>query len=253
MEVGEFIRQIPGFAAKNHPEKIKTFGWFLHTQRGQDRFSAADIRKCYDDVHLDQPANTNRFLDSLAEKTPPELLKDARGYRLTQSVRDRFDKAFGQVEAVVVVEKMLSDLPGKIADDGERLFLTEVLTCYKHDARRAAIVMTWNLAYDHLVRWVLDDAQRLADFNAGIPKRNPKKAHITITKREDFDELKEDETLDIVGGLPGFSGNIKRLLKEKLGRRNTFAHPSTLIVERAQVDDMITDLVNNVALNLKLK
>jgi hypothetical protein len=112
--------------------------------------------------------------------------------------------------------------------------------------------MAWNLAYDHLARWVLADTQRLADFNAGIPRRNPKKAHITITRREDFEELKEDEVVDVIGGLPGFSGNIKRLLKEKLGRRNTYAHPSTLVVERAQVDDMITDLVNNVVLSLKL-
>lgn len=254
MEITEFVRQVPGFSTKNHPEKIKAFGWFLHPYKGQDRFSASNINKCYDDAHLERPANTSRFLQSLTERTRPDLLRDGRGYRLAQQVRDKLDQELGQVEAVVIVEKMLGDLPGRIADEGERLFLNEVLTCYKHNARRAAIVMVWNLAYDHLARWILNDAQRLAAFNAGVPKRNPRKANITITRREDFDELKEDETVDIVGGLPGFSPNIKRLLKEKLGRRNGCAHPSTaLVVERAQVDDMITDLVNNVVLNLKLK
>ena len=67
-----------------------------------------------------------------------------------------------------------------------------------------------------------------------------------------IEELKEDETVDIVGGLAGVSGNMKKVLKEKLGRRNIYAHPSTAKVERAQVDDMITDLVNNVVLILKL-
>jgi hypothetical protein len=252
MDVNDFIRRIPAFASKNHPEKIKTFGWFLHTHASRDRFSAADIRHCYENAHLDQPANMNRFVDSLAEKKPPELLKDARGYRLAQTVRERFDRELGKAESVVVVEKMLTDLPGKIADESERLFLAEALVCYRHRAFRAAIVMVWNLAYDHLARWVLADVQRLADFNAGIVRRNTKKAHVRIVKREDFEELKEDETIDIASGLPGLSGGIKKLLKEKLGRRNTYAHPSMLTIERAQVDDMITDLVNNVVLNLKL-
>jgi hypothetical protein len=252
MEVGDFVRQIPSFSSKNHPEKIKAFGWFLHVHRAQERFSASDIRRCYDDVHLDQPSNTNRFLDSLAEKRPPEVLKDVRGYRLAQQVRDRLDRDLGKVEAVLLIEKMLTDLPGKIADDGERLFLLEALTCYKHNALRAAVVMVWNLAYDHLARWVLADPVRLNAFNVGIPKRNPKKAHVVIAKRDDFEELKEDETVDIVGGLPGITGGMKKILKEKLGRRNSYAHPSTLKIERAQVDDMITDLVNNVVLNLTL-
>jgi hypothetical protein len=84
------------------------------------------------------------------------------------------------------------------------------------------------------------------------PKRNPKKVHIVISSRQGFDELKEDEAVDIIGTLPGISNGVKKLLKEKLGRRNSYAHPSTLTVERAQVDDMITDLVNNVVLPLRL-
>ena len=252
VDADAFVRQIPAFSSRNHPEKIKALGWFLHTHRARERFTAKDVRDCYDVAHLDQPADMNRFLRSLTEKRPRELLRDAQGYRLAQAVRERLDRELGKAQTVLVVETMLTDLPGKIADDAERLFLNETLTCYRHGAFRAAIVMAWNLAYDHIARWVLADMQRLADFNAAIPKRNPRKAHLAIVKREDFEELKEDETVDIVGGLPGMSGNVKRLLKEKLGRRNTYAHPSTLRVERAQVDDMITDLVNNVVLNLRL-
>ena len=85
-----------------------------------------------------------------------------------------------------------------------------------------------------------------------VNKRNAKKAHVQIVRREDFEELKEDETVDIVGGLPDITANMKRILKEKLGRRNTYAHPSTMTIARPQVDDMITELVNNVVLKLKL-
>jgi hypothetical protein len=251
VDANEFVRQIAAFSSKNHPEKIKSFGWFLHVH-GRDRFGAVDIRRCYDEAHLDKPADMNRFLTSLTEKKPPELLKDAGGYRLTQDVRERFDRTLGKVETVLVVETVLTDLHDQLADPAERVYYDETITCYRHGALRAAIVMAWNLTYDHVARWVLADATRLGAFNSGISKRNPRKAHVQIAKREDFEELKEDETVDIVGGLPGVTANMKRILKEKLGRRNMYAHPSTLTVARPQVDDMITELVNNVVLKLKL-
>lgn len=252
MTAEEFVRGIPEFAAKNHPERIKAFGWFLHAQAGVAAFTTAHITKCYRDAHLDEPANMSSFLDFLAKKKPPELLKTGRNFRLAQQVREKLNREFGRGEVVLAVEKMLTDLPGKIADQSERLFLDEAITCYRHNALRAAIVMAWNLAYDHVCRWVLNDTKRLAEFNAGIPKQNPRKAHVTITRREDFEELKEDETVTIVGGMTGVSANVKRTLKEKLGRRNTYAHPTTHTIERAQVDDMITDLVNNVVRYFRL-
>lgn len=252
MEIGDFVRHLQAFASKSHSEKIKLFGWFLHTHRGRDRFSAADLRRCYDDANLEVPGNVNRSVDALTEKSPADLLKDSKGYRLSQQVRDQLDRTLGKSDTVLVVEKLLADLPGKIADDGERIFLAETLTCYRNGAFRAAIVMAWNLAYDHLARWVLADTERLKAFNAGIAKRNPKKAYVVIAGRDDFEELKEDETVDIAGRLPEITNGIKKVLKEKLGRRNTCAHPSLLRVERAQVDDAITDLVNNVVLTLRL-
>lgn len=251
MEIGDFVRQVPSFSTKSHSEKIALFGWFLHTHRAKQRFSANDIRGCYAEAHLVGPVNVNRSVGALTEKQPPDLLRDAGGFRLSHALRESLDRAFGRAQSFVVVEQMLLDLPGKISDEGERLFLAETLVCYRNGAFRAAVVMAWNLTYDHVARWVLADAQRLADFNAGIPKRNPRKAHVVVRKRDDFEELKEDETVDIVGGLTGISGGVKKILKEKLGRRNTYAHPSTLEIARPQVDDMIFDLVTNVVVALK--
>ena len=252
MDAREFVASDPDFARKNHPKRIKAFGWFLHVHEQRERFNAGDIRRCYDVCDLNQPANMARFLESLSEKTPPELLHDAGGYRLSQPIRGQLEREYGGVDSVVTIERMLADLPGKLSDEGERVFLVETLLCYRYKAYRAAIVMVWNLAFDHLLRWVLADPGRLMEFNAGIAKRNPSKAKVVIDSRDDFEDLKEDEIIDIVGHVSGISNGLKRLLKEKLGRRNTYAHPSLLHVERAQVDDMITDLINNVVLVLPL-
>lgn len=252
MDIGEFVRSIPNFASKSHLERIKAFGWFLHSERRQETFSPLDITKCYRTAHLDEPSNMSVFVKGLAEKKSPELLKDARGFRLTQPVRDQLDRELGKAEMVIVVEKRLADLPGKITDQGERLYLTETLKCYRATAYRAAIVMMWNIAYDHLCRWVLADTQRIAEFNTGILRRKGKTTNITITNRISFEDLKEDEVIDILGYRADFSVNVKNMLKEKLRRRNAYAHPSQLTVDRSQVDDMITDLVNNVVLPFTL-
>src|SRR5260370_17888820 len=128
------------------------------------------------------------------------------------------------------------------------------MTCYNSRAFRAAIVMVWNLAYDHLLHWILADSGRLAAFQAHIAGRvGPKKAAaITITKREDFEDLKESETLDICGTAGLFSSdNTKKILEIQLTKRNLAAHPSLVVIAGPQAEDPISSLINNVVLVLK--
>ena len=154
----------------------------------------------------------------------------------------------------------MRDLPGKIADEAERIFLREAITCYHNKAFRAAIIMAWNLTYDHLARWILADAGRLSSFNSHIDARVgatskgrtiSKRAGTRISKREDFEKLEEKEMIDIMGNaglLP--SANTKKILEMQLTRRNMVAHPSLVFVDAPQADDAITSLVQNVVLVL---
>jgi hypothetical protein len=43
----------------------------------------------------------------------------------------------------------------------------------------------------------------------------------------------------------------REVLREKLDRRNIAAHPSSVVVQQSQADEVIIDLVNNVVLRLK--
>jgi hypothetical protein len=54
---------------------------------------------------------------------------------------------YGERKITVEVTKMLTDLPAKVPDVAEREFLDEALICYRNGAFRAAVVMTWNLAF----------------------------------------------------------------------------------------------------------
>jgi len=112
--------------------------------------------------------------------------------------------------------------------------------------------MTWNLAYSHLLHWILDGATRHNDFNAAIPRRYPhKKPLIIVTKYDDFEELKESEVIEVCNTAGLVNSNIIRILREKLGKRNAAAHPASVVFVQSQADDVVTDLVNNVVLSLK--
>jgi hypothetical protein len=249
MDLKEFIGQVSGFADWSHPDKIKVFGWYLHAHVGSEYFTAAQIRECYDKLSLDAPM-LNRDLERMARKKPPELLKDGQGYRLHGKVRQLLDAKYGQAQTTIVVTKLLAELPAKVPGIEERAFLDEVLRCYKAQAFRATTVMAWNLAFDHLLHWLLADAQRLAKFNARIPVRYPKKTGLAVGKFADFEELKESEVIEVCNSAGLLNSGVVRILQEKLGRRNTAGHPSKVEVGQPQAEDTITDLVNNVVLKL---
>ena len=214
-----------------------------------ETFKTGDIRACFEKLHLPVP-NIAMYLIRMTETKPPKTLRESDTYKLSRAARTDLDAAYGMQQSFAQVSKLLSDLPETVPDLAEKSFLVEAINCYRVQAYRACIVMTWNLAFDHLLRWILKDIQRLGDFNAAIVKRYPKKTGITVAVQAHFEEFKESEVIEICNTANLVSGNIIKILKEKLTKRNISAHPSTVIVVQSQADDVVTDLVNNVVLAL---
>jgi hypothetical protein len=253
MELREFIAAVPGFAKLGHPDRILHLGWYLHVHKAKPIFEQADVRVLYRELRLDEPNFSEQF-KRLVDKRPKVLLPDKTGYVLEHSVQMKLDGLYGQHETTIALSKLLKELPGKISDEAEKLFLSEAITCYHSRAFRAAIVMVWNLTYDHLLSWILKDTGRLAVFQAKIEGRvgARKAANINIAKREDFEDLKESETIDICGTAGLFvSDNTKKILEIQLTKRNMAAHPSLVVIGAPQAEDTISSLINSVVLVLK--
>lgn len=249
MELDEFVALVPNLAKLSYPDQVKHFVWYLHRFRANDRVDAASIRACYEAVAMKAP-NISRELFRLYDRG--DLLRVAEGeYRLERGERDALDKKYGEHQSTVVVKQLLLDLPGKIADDNEKTFLREALDCYKARAYRAATVMVWNLTYDHLLTYIMADAKRLADFNSGIAGHvGMRRAGTVIHKRDDFEDLKEREVLDIASKTNVISEGIKKVLVIGLDRRNLAAHPSGVHIAQPTADDMVYSLVTNVVIKL---
>jgi len=122
MELFALKTAVPGFGAKPHNDKIKIFGWWLHTHGKQSVFSGSDILKCYDKLDFARPSSIGPYLSPLVDKK--ELLKSAAGYRLDHAVRTEFDALYGQPATTVAITSLLAGLPAKLPTLAERTSLT---------------------------------------------------------------------------------------------------------------------------------
>ncbi|MDQ3710836.1 MAG: hypothetical protein M3388_01245 [Acidobacteriota bacterium] len=252
MQLEELINGIPGFAGWKDADKIRFFAWFLHSKKSQERFVSKDVKGCYVELGLNQPSSISSFLNAMEKRKPKEVLHNSKGYILEKRVRDDLEKRFGQRPAAIQVDALLTELPAKIPNLAERTFLDETIICYKCKAFRAAIVMAWNLAYDHLCHYVLN--KHVAKFNTQYPLRfqslHKKATMKAVASRDDFNELKESEVIEICRSASIISAGVHKILNEKLGKRNTYAHPSGILVSPQTTEEVIIDLVNNVVLKL---
>jgi hypothetical protein len=246
--IKDFAQNIPTLNNWSHPEKIKLFAWYIHKERRRDRFNLADIRLCYDGLHLEKPGNLSLCLLRLEGKTPKEVIRDSKGYFLEKKIQDQFERKFSQRLTTVQVHKLLQELPSQIPDLAERTFLNEAILCFQCGAFRAAIVMSWNLAYDHLCNYVL--RLHLAAFNTQLPLTFPRAGHAPISKRDDFANIKESEVLQVCKSAGIITADLHKIMKEKLDRRNMAAHPSLIKITQLQAEDYISDLVNNMVIRL---
>src|SRR5258706_8460846 len=94
MELADLINQVSGFDAATPREKIRLLAWFLHTHRAMETFEPPDIKACFDQLHMVQ-VNIAMNLTRMAERTPPEVLKERKGYKLARTVRIELDAKYG--------------------------------------------------------------------------------------------------------------------------------------------------------------
>lgn len=180
--VADFAGSVPGFYRSSAVDQLLALAWFAEARQQRANFDGAYMRQCFREAGVDAP-DMSVYLPRLASKKPPQLIREKGSYRLSGSVRRALDTRLGVEPTSVAVTKALTDLPAKVPDLAEREFLSEALNCYRVRAYRAAIIMAWNLAYDHLVRWVFADAKRLGALNSGISTKYPKKSLVLANTR----------------------------------------------------------------------
>jgi len=230
---------------------IRMFAWLQHHLRRKTRFSTGDVNWCYSTLSL-KPSNTSKYLAEMEKRG--ELLKDKNGYYCEGKFLAKFDDQYGTHSITLNIRQQVKDLINQVPDVAERDFMKEAETCLLHDAGRGTIIMVWCVGFYHLCQYVMK--HKLAEFNAGFQKHYPglyKDAKVkTMTSYDDFSTLKEFVVIDICKREQIINQNVAKILHEKLDKRNSAAHPSTVKIGQLQAENFIDELVKNVILALPI-
>ena len=221
--------------------------WAVEIQK-MDSISYADVGQLFSAVDVDPPEHIKVVLSQL--KSEGHLIKlggSGGGYRPSATLKAVMKNRLGSKTPLQEADSHLVALLAKVSRPDAKDFLEEAHLSLRAGASRAAIVMTWIVTVDHLYEFVL--RHKSAEFNSELAKKFPKLD--PITTKDDFLELQEKDFI-VLCRSAFLTNDVRKILDEKLGIRNTAGHPSTVKVHRSKSVNFIEDLVENVILKFPL-
>jgi hypothetical protein len=259
MTLLEFLRGIPNFQEYSRKSKILLLAYFLRQHRGLIEFAARDILACCRGV-MKPPSGLPQQLKLLSKGKNSALiagsktgsyslnlvgLNEVEGY-LSSTAQSAHSVDVFLAQALPYLKRVLA----RVTEENQRKFMAEAVSCLGADARRAAIIMTWAGAIDHLYSYIL--RHKLADFNKALGRRADKYSHVKIVAKDDFCDIKESVFIEVARSANIISNDVRKILDEKLGIRNTCAHPSGVEVHGTKVVNFVEELVDNVIVKYTL-
>lgn len=247
--VNRFYNSVAGAATQSQSALIELFVYFLTVEFGQEAATPRQVNACFEACDLSIPGNVSARLSEGLKGKKPRYLKTKSGYKLQRHMREALSKQLGAETVTAQTSATLRGLEHKLPAGADKEFLKEAIDCFEAGANRAAIIMTWILAIDHLFAYII--AHKVTDFNAALAKDKGVKIS-AVSQRDDFNEIKESKFIELCRAAGIISNDVRKILDQKLGTRNSCAHPSGIIVNKSKTMDFIEDLVDNVVMKFTI-
>lgn len=252
-ELENFCNSSKNFFDLQSAEQIDYFLYFLTIEKKLNA-RATEIRNCFLLVDLTPYSNVNKYLlENLKSKGnyPPKFIRIGDYYQLHRRTREQIDKQIIKKPLRTKAKNDLRQLLTRLNNTEENEFLNEAIMCFEIEAYRASIVMVWNLTLNHLYEFILK--YKVDEFNLVLASNNDRRVKITsISKKDDFSEIPENKFIEFCRSADIVTNDIRKKLDNKLGIRNTYAHPSNVKMLEIIATEFIDDLINNVLLKYKI-
>lgn len=243
MTIHTLIEKTDNFDKLSQKEQIKRIAYFYCLVNNLDEFSTKIIKDEFINQKLNVPSGISSLIPQLAKDKPISFLKTKNGYSFHRTAKKNFDNIYNDAHEIEISNK-LRDLLSKVKSKEQKSFLDEAIKCFEVKAYRASIIMSWLITMDVLYEFILIPSN-LAIFNSSI-QTHGKYKKITIVKKDDFADIKESDFIELLRVSKFISNDIRKILDEKLGLRNSSAHPNTINFEELKTMSFIKDLVTNV-------
>lgn len=221
--VNRFYNSIEAAASQSQSALVELFVYFLTVELSQSSVTPKQIAECFAACDLVVPVNVGARLSEGLKSKPAKYIKTNGGYKLQRHMREMLSRKLGAETVTAQTSATLRGLEHKLPAGENKDFLKEAIDCFEIGANRAAIVMTWILAMDHLFSYIL--AHKLPEFNAALAKDKGVKIN-SVAQWDDFTEMKETKFIEICRAAGIISNDVRKILDQKLGTRNSCAHPS---------------------------
>lgn len=248
MDVREYLSKIIDFPSFSGEKQVDYLAYYLQINKHKNFYGAKDINEAFLEIPMTPYSRTASYLSEQSGKKSGRHVKMGKGYTLNNWVKDEIKKVIDSEPQRQKIADTLLDLKAKITDSQEISFVEEAISCYGIGANRASVVMVWCLVLSHLRRYVY--AKELANFNLTVPKRFPK-ITVQVGKQEDFSKLGDEDFIEILKTANIIDVDEKKILLEKLGIRNSAAHPSSVKILASKTNEFIEDLLSNIILKPK--
>jgi hypothetical protein len=230
------------------------FAYYLRKHKSQSAFTQQELLACFDGGLVKRPAAPEDLLAKLLKgKVSPLIrVRDDKSFSLSRDGLDEVEDYLTRVtgknglpeDLQTTVLPYLRKIASRVTEENKKRFLAEAISCLGAEATRASIVMVWILTLDHLYDYILK--HKLVDFNNALQTKGGKFAKIVIKEKDDFEDLKESEFIEVLRVAGIITNDVRKILEEKLGVRNSSAHPSGITIHPTKVINFIEDLVDNV-------
>jgi hypothetical protein len=92
-----------------------------------------------------------------------------------------------------------------------------------------------------------------SEFHRFLAMNTDKRVKVSvIASRDDFGDIPEGKLIELMRSARIIDNDVRKILDQKLGTRNSYAHPSAIAITRTKVIDFVEDLMNNVILKYKI-
>jgi hypothetical protein len=230
---------------------VEHFLYYLTKVCGAETATPTEIKQCFWDCDLSPPGNVSQLLANGLSAKPARIVRRRGGYKLHRKLSDAIAANLNMLPEVVQTSSTLRSLEQNFPEGNEKDFLDEAIRCFEVGADRAAIIMVWLLTMSHLQSYIL--ASHRSAFNAVLAKNNDKRIRVkSISHIDDFSDIPENKFIEFCRSAGIISNDVRKILIEKLGTRNSSAHPSAVKINQSKVIDFVEDLVVNVLLKYQI-
>lgn len=227
------------------------FAYYLQVEVGRDSVTTAEIRKCFYLSDLGNPTWIAQHLTNNSKGKSATFVKAKVGYRLHANARDRIGGDFGLKSEIIQNSTPLKKIRDALPAGARADFLQECIDSYGVGCTRAPVIMFWLFLMDHLFDLVL--SKNLPEFNAVLSKNTDKRVKVSeISKKDDFGEIPEGKFIEFLKSSGIISSDVKKILEQKLGTRNSAAHPSGVKFKQSKANEFFEDLIENVYMKYPL-